>query len=160
MKGENGSLKPRSTFHFPLSDIIDTKISIPKQAIFIRLPIDFDSLILLSLDNISPSIYGKNAICPGRDKMKKKLFIDTLIIFFMVCVWMTYAKSADVPRMPKEELKAMMGSPDLVIIDVRYGRDWTDSDSKIKGAVREDPKLFESWANKYPKDKTIVLYCA
>jgi hypothetical protein len=38
--------------------------------------------------------------------------------------------------------------------------DWADSDLKIKGAVREDPKVFESWANKYPKDKTIVLYCA
>ena len=92
--------------------------------------------------------------------MKKSLLIDTLIVFFMVCGLMAYAKSADAPRMPKEELKAMMDSPDLVIIDVRYGNGWTDSDSKIKGAVREDPKLFESWANKYPKDKTIVLYCA
>jgi rhodanese-related sulfurtransferase len=62
--------------------------------------------------------------------------------------------------MPKEELKAMMGSSDLVIIDVRYGKDWTESDSKIIGAVREDPKVFKFWANKYPKDKTIVLYCA
>jgi rhodanese-related sulfurtransferase len=73
---------------------------------------------------------------------------------------MAYAKSEDAPRMTKEELKAMMGSPDLVIIDVRSGTDWADSDLKIKGAVREDPKVFESWANKYPKDKTIVLYCA
>jgi rhodanese-related sulfurtransferase len=92
--------------------------------------------------------------------MKKRLLIDTLIVFFMVCGLMAYANSPDAPRMPKEELKAMMGSSDLVIIDVRYGKDWTDSDSKIKGAVREDPKVFESWANKYLKDKTIVLYCA
>jgi predicted sulfurtransferase len=92
--------------------------------------------------------------------MKKRLLIDALIIFFMVCGWMAYAKSEDAPRMTKEELKAMMGSPDLVIIDVRSGTDWADSDLKIKGAVREDPKVFESWANKYPKDKTIVLYCA
>jgi rhodanese-related sulfurtransferase len=92
--------------------------------------------------------------------MKKRLLIDTLIIFFMVCGWMAYAKPEDAPRMTKEELKAMMGSPDLVIIDVRSGTDWADSDLKITGAVREDPKVFESWANKYPKDKTIVLYCA
>jgi len=92
--------------------------------------------------------------------MKKRLLIDTLIVFFMVCGLMAYANSADAPRMPKGELKAMMGSSDLVIIDVRSGTDWADSDLKITGAVREDPKVFESWANKYPKDKTIVLYCA
>jgi rhodanese-related sulfurtransferase len=47
-----------------------------------------------------------------------------------------------------------------VLIDVRAGKDWTESDTKIKGAVREDPKEFSSWADKYPKDKTLVLYCA
>jgi rhodanese-related sulfurtransferase len=78
----------------------------------------------------------------------------------MVGIFTAFAKSAEAPRMPKEEIKAMLGSPDLIIVDVRYGKDWTDSDMKIKGAVREDPKVFESWANKYPKDKTILLYCA
>ncbi len=92
--------------------------------------------------------------------MGKRLFIFASIIFFMLGMLTAFAKSAEAPRMPHEELKAMLGSPDLVIIDVRYGKDWTGSDSKIKGAVREDPKVFESWANKYPKDKTIVLYCA
>jgi rhodanese-related sulfurtransferase len=48
----------------------------------------------------------------------------------------------------------------LIIIDVRYGKDWTDSDLKIRGAVREDPEAFDSWANKYPKDKTLLFYCA
>jgi rhodanese-related sulfurtransferase len=47
----------------------------------------------------------------------------------------------------------------LVIIDVRLGKDWTDSDLKIKGAVREESEAFESWAKKYPKDKTLVFYC-
>ena len=92
--------------------------------------------------------------------MKKRLLIATLIIFFIVGVSMRSAKSADAPRMTKDELKGMLGSPDLVIVDVRYGKDWTDSDLKIKGAVREDPEAFQSWTNKYPKDKTIVLYCA
>jgi hypothetical protein len=92
--------------------------------------------------------------------MKKKLLVVTSIIFFIVGTLTVYAKSAEAPRMSKDELKAMLGSPDLILLDVRYNKDWTDSDSKIKGAVREDPKLFESWANKYPKDKTIVLYCA
>jgi len=92
--------------------------------------------------------------------MKKRLFIGALFIFFTVVVLTTFAKSADAPRMTKDELKAMMGNPDLVIIDVRLGKDWTDSDLKIKGAVREDPEAFDSWANKYSKDKTIVFYCA
>ncbi len=92
--------------------------------------------------------------------MKKRLFIGALFIFFTVVVLTTFAKSADAPRMTKDELKAMLGNPDLIIIDVRYGRDWTDSDLKIKGAVREDPEAFDSWANKYPKDKTLVFYCA
>jgi rhodanese-related sulfurtransferase len=62
--------------------------------------------------------------------------------------------------MTKEELKGLLSDPDLIIVDVRLGRDWTGSDLKIKGAVREDPENIESWANKYSKDKTIVLYCA
>jgi len=92
--------------------------------------------------------------------MKKRLLIATLIIFFMVGGCTTLAKSTDAPRMTKEELKAMLGNPNLIIIDVRYGKDWTGSDLKIKGAVREDPEAIESWANKYPKDKTLVFYCA
>jgi rhodanese-related sulfurtransferase len=54
----------------------------------------------------------------------------------------------------------MMNNPDLVIIDVRTGRDWASSESKIKGAVREEPNKAESWADKYEKSKTLVLYCA
>jgi hypothetical protein len=92
--------------------------------------------------------------------MKKSLWIVALLIFLMVGVSPAIAESADVPRMTKDELKGMLGNPELVILDVRYGKDWTGSDLKIQEAVREDPKAFESWANKYPKHKTIVLYCS
>jgi phage shock protein E len=69
--------------------------------------------------------------------------------------------SAQVPRMSKEELKAMLGKPDVIIIDVRQPADLAKSTMMIKGAVREDPKQeVKSWVDKYPKDKTIVLYCA
>ncbi len=74
-----------------------------------------------------------------------------------------FAKAAvadEVPRMTKEELRAMLGNPDVVIIDVRTGNDWKASQSKIKGAVREEPRQAKSWADKYDKDKTYVLYCA
>jgi hypothetical protein len=92
--------------------------------------------------------------------MKKRLFVAPLLIFFVVGILATVASSADVPRMKKDELKAMLGNSDLVILDVRYKKDWTDSDSKIKGAIREDPESVQSWTEKYSKDKTIVLYCA
>ena len=92
--------------------------------------------------------------------MKKRFFLATLLIFFMVEGCTTFAKSVDAPRMAKDKLKAILGNPDLLIIDVRFGKDWTESDLKVQGAVREDPQAFDSWANKYPKDKTLVFYCA
>jgi hypothetical protein len=95
-----------------------------------------------------------------RYRMKKRLFLAILLIFSMVEGCTMLAKSADAPRMTKDDLKARLSSPDLLIIDVRYGKDWTESDLKIRGAVREDPEAFDSWANKYPKDKTLVFYCA
>ncbi len=70
----------------------------------------------------------------------------------------TVLSPTDVPRITKEQLKAQMSNPDLVIIDVRSDHDWQDSQIKVKGAVREDPQKPDSWINKYPKDKTFVLY--
>jgi len=54
----------------------------------------------------------------------------------------------------------MLGDANVIIIDTRLGTDWNDSDAKIKGAVRENPMQVDSWMNKYPKDKTLVFYCA
>ena len=64
-----------------------------------------------------------------------------------------------VPRMDKEELRAKLGSGNLVILDVRQGRDWSSSEFKIEDAVRVDNGDL-SVAKNYPKDTTIVLYCA
>jgi rhodanese-related sulfurtransferase len=57
-------------------------------------------------------------------------------------------------------LKAMLDNPDLVLLDVRTGKDWTGSEEKIKGALREDPGKLDEWADKFDKGKTVVLYCA
>jgi len=65
-----------------------------------------------------------------------------------------------VAKMTKEELRAKLDSPDVVIVDMRLGKDWKASEEKIKGAVRVDPEAIESFAAKYPKDTTLVLYCA
>ena len=45
-----------------------------------------------------------------------------------------------VPRMTKEELKSLLGNPGIVVVDVRIADDWKRSDSKIKGAIRENPE--------------------
>ena len=66
----------------------------------------------------------------------------------------------NVPKISVDELKAMLGSPDLVLIDVRTSHDWDESATKIKGAVREDAHRIGSWMGKYPEEKTLVFYCA
>ncbi len=64
-----------------------------------------------------------------------------------------------IPRMTKEQLKPLMGTPGVIILDVREPDDWNKSREKITGAVREDPeKDAKIWAEKYPKDKTLVFY--
>jgi rhodanese-related sulfurtransferase len=65
-----------------------------------------------------------------------------------------------IEKISKEELVLLLDKSDVNIIDVRMGRDWKKSDQKIKGAVREDPYEIETWAKKYSKDNTIVIYCA
>ena len=63
------------------------------------------------------------------------------------------------PKITKDELKLIIDEPDVVIIDVRSDKDWNSSDTKIKGAVREDYKNIDSWINKYSKDKKLIFYC-
>ena len=70
------------------------------------------------------------------------------------------AAAKETPRVSKEETKAKLGSADVVVLDVRAGKDWKKSDSMIKGAIREDPRKVEQWAKKYPKEKPLILYCA
>jgi rhodanese-related sulfurtransferase len=67
---------------------------------------------------------------------------------------------SNAPRMTKEDLKEKIGSRDVVLLDVRADKDWVGSDMKIKSAVREDPRELDDWVTKYPKNKTMVLYCA
>ncbi len=66
--------------------------------------------------------------------------------------------AAEVPRITKEELKSMLEDPDVIVLDVRGAKQREASGRKIKGAVWEDYKNVESWAENYPIDKTLVLY--
>jgi hypothetical protein len=96
-----------------------------------------------------------------RNEMNKGRFLAPLIIglsMTMVGVFPIASRAVDVPRITKEELRSMLGNPNMVIVDVRGAKQWEASRSKIRGAVWEDPENVESWADKYPKDKTLVLY--
>jgi len=63
-----------------------------------------------------------------------------------------------VPRISKEKLNKLLGSPDVIILDVRLSKNWQQSETKIKGAIRRRPKLFDSWANEFPRNKMLFLY--
>ncbi len=83
-----------------------------------------------------------------------------MIVFVLAISDLSLAmgKSVEVPRITKEELQPMLGNPDVVIIDVRIGDEWTKSKEKIQGAIREDPQKVDQWAAKYPQEKTLVFY--
>jgi len=85
-----------------------------------------------------------------------------LIAFLLLFLCMTALPviAGDAPTISKEELKPLLESSDLVLLDVRKGRDWSSSEFKIKGAVRASGDDFDKWSETYPKEKKIVLYCA
>jgi rhodanese-related sulfurtransferase len=92
--------------------------------------------------------------------MKRTLTIVLLGVFIASVGCTKLDSSKDVPRITGEELKAKLGSPDLVLIDVRTGSDWEKSDVKITGALRMDPENVDTWVGTLSKDKEVVLYCA
>lgn len=90
-----------------------------------------------------------------------KWFIVLFLFFVGGCATVEGNPVSDqVPRMSIEELKARLGSPGLVVLDVRTGWSWSMSGKKIAGAIREDPKDFSRWYDKFPREKTLVLYCS
>jgi rhodanese-related sulfurtransferase len=89
-----------------------------------------------------------------------KILVKVLWVLVVALAMAAPARATDVKRMTAEELKSKLGSPDLIVVDVRLGSDWDSSDAKIKGAVREDPEQVDKWMAKYPKNKTLLFYCA
>ena len=89
------------------------------------------------------------------------IFAGLFICYFVVisCFGNT-AQAADVERVTKEQLKEMIEQTNPVIIDVRIEKHWKNSVYKIKGAVRGNPKAYQSWSGIHPKTSVLVLYCA
>ncbi len=88
-----------------------------------------------------------------------KIALHLLLLISLLAGLPAIAYASDVSKISKEELNAMLYDPDLLIIDVRRERDWKSSSLKIRGAVWEDFLEADTWAQKYPKNKKIVLYC-
>lgn len=95
-----------------------------------------------------------------RELRVAKLMLSLAMAMLMVAASVVGAAAKEAPLITKEELKAQLGTAGLTVIDVRRGNDWTDSDKKIQGAVREEPDKVSEWAKKYTPDQKLVLYCA
>jgi rhodanese-related sulfurtransferase len=89
-----------------------------------------------------------------------KTLLTVFLFTTVLAVFANSSWSANVNKMTKEELKEIMGTETVSILDVRTGRDWGSSEYKIKGAERIDNKAILTQTKKYPKNQTLVLYCA
>ncbi len=98
--------------------------------------------------------------------MKSVVLLVTGLVLSLLVVGPSFVTGAaddkipfpEVPRITKEQLKAMLGKPDLVIIDARPSEQWKYSDQLIPGSVHEDPLTVQTWASKYDKTKKIIVY--
>ncbi len=93
--------------------------------------------------------------------MKKEMIAAVLALSFCLLPIAAHAAAQtadDASFITKDELKAILGNTDMTLIDMRFGRDWTDATLKIKGAVREDPMKPGMWIDNYPKDRMLVFY--
>lgn len=89
---------------------------------------------------------------------RNKLAILTVFFGFLVIGAAETPKDEKAPRMTKEQLKQKLGSPDLVVVDIRLEEQWKFSNRKIPGAVHENPAVPSAWMDKYSRDKTLVFY--
>lgn len=62
----------------------------------------------------------------------------------------------DVPRVTNEVLVRYLDNAEVYVLDVRTEEDWKDSEFKIKGVLREEPKNF-NFCTKVPRRSGIRL---
>jgi len=93
------------------------------------------------------------------ENRKLTMFLGLAFVLLFAFAMPAYG-GGDAPRISTDELQAMLGSSELVLLDVRTNRDWKKSDKKIVGSVRVDHDDVKSWAGNYGKDQKIILYCA
>jgi len=88
------------------------------------------------------------------------MWIVLLIIMVVAAVPAAAASPDGVPRITAQELKVKMDrGEDIVILDVRTGRDYDRSREQIKGAVRISIFQLNERYGELPADKEIIAYC-
>jgi hypothetical protein len=80
------------------------------------------------------------------------------LVFLLACASLNNGSEA--PRISKEEVKAKLGSPNVILLDVRTSNDWDNSGEKIVGALRMNPEKVDAWSGTLAKGKEIILYCS
>ncbi|NJD90898.1 MAG: hypothetical protein FIA91_05185 [Geobacter sp.] len=94
--------------------------------------------------------------------MYKMYFLMTLT-FIMFTSWVVHSgvflPQEPVTMMSREDLKTKLGSPDLIVIDLRKAKGADGKGQTIMGAVREKPARPKEWAGKYGQEQSLVLFC-
>ena len=91
----------------------------------------------------------------------------TLLWLILALTVPALAASKDAPaptkdmigRMTIEELAGRLDDPTVVILDARTGSSWEHEKTKIKGAVRHEPRQAGEWSRTLDKSRHYVLYC-
>ena len=90
----------------------------------------------------------------------QRLFKFLLLISLFMLSSSVIAAGDGVSRITKEELKKKIDkSEDVIILDVRTAGSYNGSTMRIKGDMRKEPNIAESWYKDLPMDKEIVTYC-
>jgi hypothetical protein len=94
---------------------------------------------------------------------RKPVLISALVAVLLLIALAGYSAPPSsveqVPRLTKDAVKEMLGKPDVVIVDIRYIKQYEESDKKLPGAVSVQPENFDEFVKNHPqKDKTYVLY--
>jgi hypothetical protein len=92
------------------------------------------------------------------NRLPQLCLVTILGLALLISPALAAGNSKGAQRLTKEALKAMLEDQSLVIIDVRPKAQWDASESKLPGAVNEDPFEAEEWSKFYSKDMTVVLY--
>ena len=63
------------------------------------------------------------------------------------------------PAVSPSELKKLLDSKSVTLVDVRRKADYEAEPNLIPGAAWRDPEQVGSWSRELPKDRPVVVYC-
>jgi hypothetical protein len=89
-----------------------------------------------------------------------KAVLGLLVVIALCGVLRTTQAAAaeDVPRISKEDAKALLRKPNAVFLDARIDKAWKGSSRRILGAVRVDLFDLETQTATYSKETTFIIY--